>query len=304
MAHIMDNNDHGDLANTLMLRPEDLLHACVAYTRPEMHTLNQIIALRSSGTLSVSAASSKTGTTLASLPPEVLLRVRAELQAALLEHTATETARALDEYEGALVDGLCADCFWWNHDIYGEDVWAWVENGYREACKCCVPDAGRDDSDSDMARVSAEKARVARKYAGLEIYSRRQWLDAHIARTYLPDARERADAEPWRGLVKDVLAGLGCECSAELEDAYDPSLGPALASRYIERKRALQCSFGLAVTIAPLHADNLSPARRADDDPAVTLRRVLRELQVCPPAAGDAPFPRLEGTSCVSPCSV
>lgn len=289
MAHMTNTNDHDDLANTLMLRPEDLLHACVAYTRPEMHTLNQIIALRSSGTLSVAAAS-PTAATLASLPPEVLLRVRAELQATLLQRAAVDTARALDEYEGALVDGLCADCFWWNHDIYGEDVWAWVENGYREACKCCVPDAARDD----MARVSAEKARVARKYAGLEIYSRRQWLDAHIARTYLPDARERADAEPWRGLVKDVLAGLGCECSAELEDAYDPSLGPALASRYIERKRALQCSFGLAVTIAPLHAD----------DPAVTLRRVLRELQVCPPAAGDAPFPRLEGTSCVSPCSV
>ena len=107
--------------------------------------------------------------------------------------------------------------------------------------------------------------------------------------------------QPWRGLVKDVLASLGCECSAELEEPYDPTLGPAFASRYVERRRALQCSFGTPVAVAPLspsvpeQQQQQQEQRRPDADPAVTLRRVVRELQVYPPADGDEPFRKLEG---------
>ena len=110
-------------------RPEDVLFACVAYTRPELLFFDRIIACHSNGSLQLQASTSSSPSSshapasLHSLPPEILLRVRTHLHTALVSSIAEEAAAALREYEDALLDGLCEDCFWWNYDMYGEDVW-------------------------------------------------------------------------------------------------------------------------------------------------------------------------------------
>ena len=114
---MMSPQSSDDIDVTLPVRPEDILLASVAYNAPEMRSLDSIIAQR------------EQSTAVTPLPVEILLRIRSNLQQELFKSLAEETSRALVEYESTLVEGLCADCYWWNSDIYGQDVWAWVENG-------------------------------------------------------------------------------------------------------------------------------------------------------------------------------
>ena len=67
---------------------------------------------------------------IASLPTDLLLRVRSHLQTSLLQQLAAEATTALAQYGAALVEGLCAGCLWWNADVYCNGVRAWVEAGY------------------------------------------------------------------------------------------------------------------------------------------------------------------------------
>lgn len=120
----------------LTARPEDVLYASVAYTRDEMQAFDHIIALHSSGSLQLDPAHDLNTKSILSLPVELMLDIRHHLHRSLTERTRTEAAGALAAYEDALVHGLCADCFWWNFDMHGADVWDWVKSGYREACHC------------------------------------------------------------------------------------------------------------------------------------------------------------------------
>ena len=120
----------------LVARSEDVLLACVAYNRPEMRALDALIRLCSSGDLRVSLLASATTSegkarSIASLPTDLLLRVRSHLQTSLLQQLAAEATTALAQYGAALVEGLCAGCLWWNADVYCNGVRAWVEAGYR-----------------------------------------------------------------------------------------------------------------------------------------------------------------------------
>ncbi|KAH8119998.1 hypothetical protein DFH11DRAFT_23276 [Phellopilus nigrolimitatus] len=242
---------------------EDVLHACIAYCHPEMLALDSLIALHARSALRVDATIPR-ATSLLSVPQEILLRIRAQLQSALAASVAAESAAALREYEAALVEGLCPDCYWWNSDVYGEDVWDWVENGYRGACSCCVVD------DVDPRVPSPAKRRVAAKYAGLDLASRAQWLRAHLSRTYLQGR------SPWR-FARGVLTELGCGhafSAVQTPDPRDRLLGPVFSQLKKYEKRTSPCDFGSLVEISQ------SRERALAEAPAITLGRLVRELDI------------------------
>ncbi|KAI5124106.1 hypothetical protein M0805_000920 [Coniferiporia weirii] len=260
--------------NALLARPEDVFHACVAYNRPEMLALDSIIRLRSSDALVVSTA--KQGATLASLPAEIFLRIRSHLQSSLRSTVAEHTVVALREYQAALVEGICPDCYWWNVDIYGEDVWAWVENGYRGACSCVV------SGDVDPRVPSPSKSRVLSTFEGLEIPSRAHWFRAHVSRTHL------RSASSWR-FARDVLAEFGCTPRITAPQAAEPPQSDFDAFKKAT-KRTLPCDFGALISIAP------TEQRSAAEEPAITLRRLTRELGISSCTA-DEPSIALESSS-------
>lgn len=205
------------MSDHILARPEDVLLAAVAYTRPQMLALDDLI--------------SPSNATLA-LPTELLLHIRAHLQSLLVSQLADEAAASLFEYESALVEGLCPDCYWWNTDIYGTDVWAWVEHGYRGACACVVAgetapastsspstDAARSATsrprsvsdlmrDHDPRKPSLAKRRILATFTGVDIENRGQWLRAYVSRTYF-------DGKPAWATAKGILADLGCSSRFE-----------------------------------------------------------------------------------------
>lgn len=268
-----------DSTCTIIARPEDVLLACVAYNRPEMRTLDVLIRRRSQGLLATSTSSA--------LPTELLLRIRSHLQTTLRAQLALEAKAALVQYESAHVEGLCTDCFWWNNDIYGSDVWAWVEAGYRGACACVVGAAAVSDSEAHDPRISSpSKQQVERMYNGLTIGNRAQWLRAYVSRAHC--GGERA----WTAANR-VLREFGCvnevqghrrQRSREVEDQpqqqqqqiQSREAGAALTA--LELKKAalgfVPGGFGSPVAIRP------SDERAAIEDASVTLARLQRELDI------------------------
>jgi len=236
----------------LVVAPADLVHACVAYTRDEMQAFDTVIAEHSTGSL----VSATPKTSLVDLPIELLLTVRHHLHSTLTRRTRSEAAAALTAYEDALLRGLCADCFWWNFDMHGPDVWEWVKNGYKEACQCS---GGTGQAPAEKPEVSSRKGRS--KLPSLStvpprgIATQRQWLDAFVERTY-------GAGGAWSELVPSVLASLSCEVGGVVASSSSPE---ELAD-YMRHPNA-SSEFGLAVVITPL---------RSGDD--VALRRVTREL--------------------------
>ncbi|KLO11321.1 hypothetical protein SCHPADRAFT_906113 [Schizopora paradoxa] len=243
----------------LAVAPEDLLYACVAYTRNEMLEFDTIIAEHSSGALISTLPAPRKS--LVDLPAELLLTVRHHLQASLTARTRSEAAYELATYEDTLLDGLCADCFWWNFDMHGPDVWEWVKNGYKERCQC---NGGASVTPAAAETLRTRTAEASRKHpagaststprpAPVPSPSKRQWLDAFVEREY------RAGGA-WTELVPSVLASLSCEIS-----------GVAAASHSAEESSAYMrdadTQFGPAVLIS------------GDD---VALGRVTRELGLAP----------------------
>lgn len=270
---------------SVTVRPEDLLLASVAYSRPEVLSLDKIIELRSQNALDTSAEQAKS---IADVPVELLLRIRAELQSSLFAALKKEAAAALEQYQAALVEGICPDCFWWNSDVYGTDVWTWVENGYRGACSCAVV------GDIDPRSPSETKRRTLSKFQGLDIGTRGQWLRAYIQRTYLD---EKTSA--W-SFARGVLAQFGCRHRFERalspqcpSSAATTAIGPmptvpeestttTAVSGQLESKktprRITSCDFGAIVRIFQ------RPERNESEEPEITLRRLLRELDLKAPA--------------------
>lgn len=295
------------MSPTLVARSEDVLLACVAYNRPEMHTFDAVIRLRSRGDLNATTAH-KHRASIASLPTEVLLRIREHLQTSLRQQVAREAKTALTQYEAALVEGLCSDCFWWNTDVYGNDVWAWVEAGYRGACACVVG-ASRTNSRllggaaSDPRVPSESKRAVEELYGGLQIGNRAQWLRAYIARAHC--AGERA----WTYADRVLEGEFGCkhevqgkrhhrryQSSLSLtpspEGTQSQSQGQALsreataAATATGLKKASQGfvpgGFGSLVCVKPAEERT---AR--GEEPRITLARLQRELDI--PASNEEP---------------
>lgn len=225
-----------------------------------MNTLDSIIALRSHNTQSSSSTS---------LPVEILLRIRSNLQQSLVDALAEETSQALVDYESALVEGLCADCFWWNSDVYGSDVWSWVENDYRGPCSCCV--VGYNDP-----RIpSPTKERVTELYGDAEIVSRAQWIRTYISRTYLRNSRTKST----KSFVRKTLESLGCV----YEQKVVIPKAPVDDAGVIEglKKAQTQNSYATASFGAPIIIRQSASLQQAEDAD-VTLRRLQRELAVRP----------------------
>lgn len=250
----------------VVARTEDVLLACVAYSRPELVTFDRITRLHSAGSLDVAAPASS-GATLNSLPPEVLLRVRGHLQASLRKSVAADTSAALTAYESALVEGLCADCFAWHSDVYGDDIWEWVENGYTGSCRCHSADSLNDEA---RPATSKAKQQVDALYDGLEIECRARWLRAHVSRKYC-DGRGA-----WR-YARNVLAELGCaariEGGANAQNccARCPSSAPASEAQAKRGQRNyVPGNFGALVSI--------EPAEGSEEDVNVVHRRLRSEL--------------------------
>jgi hypothetical protein len=177
------------------------------------------------------------------LPTELLLHLRSDLQSILLSQVADEAAASLFEYESSLVEGLCPDCYWWNTDIYGSDIWSWVEHGFRGACSCVVADDNVPSSrsaspapgngsrshrrsssksrseierDHDSRKPSPAKRRIQELFAGVEIESRGQWLRAYVSRKYF------GGEGAWKA-TKRVLNDLGCSHRFEKSLLASPS---------------------------------------------------------------------------------
>ncbi|KAL5535703.1 hypothetical protein ACEPAF_3797 [Sanghuangporus sanghuang] len=270
---------------SLTVRPEDLLLACVAYSRPEMLALDKIISLHSQNAL-VLGAEVEQSKSIADLPVELLLRIRAELQSTLFASLKAEAAAALEQYQAALVEGICPDCFWWNSDVYGSDVWTWVENGYRGACSCAIV------GDIDPRSPSETKRHILRKFQGIDIGTRGSWLRSYIQRTYLD---EKTSA--W-SFARGILAQFGCKHRFERPQSQYPPSAPAATSPMptvpedtttttaisgqpeVKKtpRRITSCDFGALVRIFQ------RPERNESEEPEITLRRLLRELDLKAPA--------------------
>lgn len=238
------------MSSHLLARPEDVLLAAVAYTRPQMLVLDDLIASQSAAKATLV------------LPNELLLHIRSDLQSLLVSQLADEATAELFEYESALVEGLCTDCYWWNTDVYGSDVWSWVEHGYRGACACLIaedtssvpskPSFGRPRASSvsslaehelDPRHPSPSKRRIQATFSGIQIESRGQWLRTYISRTYF-------GGEPaWRA-AKRILADLGCAHRFERANPNTASDAPLSSPRAAETGTVNEVNVATAVTDA------------------------------------------------------
>lgn len=280
---MMSSQSSDDIDVTLPVRPEDILLASVAYNAPEMRSLDSIIAQR------------EQSTAVTPLPVEILLRIRSNLQQELFKSLAEETSRALVQYESTLVEGLCADCYWWNSDIYGQDVWAWVENGYRGPCSCCVV------GDNDPRVPSPERQQVLDLYEDFDISSRAQWIRAYVSKKYL-QSHTKGHKRAW-SFVKETLASFGCEHERK---TVPPPKAPTDAAGVIADLKKAQTRNGYATASfgAPVIIRQSASVQQTEDADA-TLRRLERELAIKPiptsPCEAVQPSISSEGKQCFFP---
>jgi hypothetical protein len=219
-----------------------------------MDTFSHIIDSHSNRLLVLDDCASG-ATSLLSLPAEMLLHIRSFVQARLLEELTAEIHTALTDYESALIEGLCEDCFLWNCDIYGKDVWEWVANGYKNVCDCCVKGV-------DSRVFSSRKVMSMQQYAQLNIKTRREWLEAYISKTYL------GGADVWETINESVIRRF--DCSAVVQNPSGSAEGLSTRSEevdYMRRDLGHGSDFGTSVHIIALE-DALDGVEK----------RLLREL--------------------------
>ncbi len=271
---------------------EDLMHACVVYTRPELLAFEHIIRLRSSNTLRVRGAPSRP--TLAAVPPEILLRIRASLQTALSVHLKQETAAAMTRYAGAVVRSLCSECAAYNAGVFGDDVWNWIENGCKVECACRAKYAG---TPREAAEVSSFF--LLRTLDGRHTNSRREWLETYLSAVHLSGRPVCTDVVP------SVLDSLLCRRHPRAQEILAPA-NPLTTDVVLvgtdehdpaTRTVSTKASSNDRVVIEPV----LPQEHRA----ALVLNNVVRELNIFPasgpPICDDTIF-GINGTF-PSPCA-
>ena len=193
----------------------------------------------------------------------MLLHIRAFLQVELVRQLTEETYAALADYESTLVEGLCEDCFMWNCDIYGTDVWEWVENGYKNVCDCCVKGI-------DNRVFSTRKINSMQQYGQLNIRTRRQWLEAYISHSYL------GGQDIWETMNEAVIRYFDCNAIPQDAEIAQPACIPLEGGRYMLQKLKRGDDFGSKVLIEPF-----------DGAPDSMVGLLLRELA----ADGDVEVP-------------
>ena len=221
-----------------LLKSDSLLLACMAYTRPEMRTFGHIIRLHSTRSLVVDERAS-TQTSLLTLPPEMLLHIRSFLQAELVKQLTTDAHHALLDYESTLVEGLCEDCFTWNCDVYGTDVWEWVENGYKNVCDCCVQGV-------DHRVFSDRKVISMQHYGQLNIKTRRQWLEAYVSQTCF------GSRNVWNAINDSILRHFNCVAIPQDPERVEKACDSPQAGRYMLSVPKEGDDFGPKVSIEPV----------------------------------------------------
>lgn len=98
------------------------MYCALAELSPEMQTFDDI--------LDRGCPSSPSTHTL---PTEIMLLVREELQLSLIAQAVDLSARALDAYDASVRHSLCGDCLTYNQDVFGDDIWRWQWSG---PCAC------------------------------------------------------------------------------------------------------------------------------------------------------------------------
>ncbi|KZP25348.1 hypothetical protein FIBSPDRAFT_1041495 [Athelia psychrophila] len=243
----------------LTIAPSALMHASLASMSPELLTLNTIIHLRSSGSLKVASVS---GTSILSIPPEILLVIRGHLLPLVTSHLTALSANALAAHEAMRRAQMCPNCLTYHTHVFGPNTWDWPKNG---VCHCAP---GR--TSASFPRVLAHARTGSSPKPGPA--TPQEWLETYLSKRAkrLVAARHGPRASMGKGiwdLVTDVLREF--ECGVVRDEATgDEALSPGA------------CASGALLCIVPAPLDSGSDVNSADVAwrNATTLRRVQREL--------------------------
>ncbi|TFK77542.1 hypothetical protein BDN72DRAFT_49138 [Pluteus cervinus] len=96
-----------------------LMYTSLVYLTPQIMTLDFMIAYPSGAV---------------HMPVEILLLIRRNLIPLIAELLVLHAQKALQNYGVKLSKSLCSDCFVYQHEVYGPDVWQWQQ--FRGACRC------------------------------------------------------------------------------------------------------------------------------------------------------------------------
>ncbi|KAI0320384.1 hypothetical protein OF83DRAFT_604766 [Amylostereum chailletii] len=238
-----------------------LAHAVLAHISPELSSLDAIIALRSASLL----RTDQPKTSIASLPAEILLLVRAFLLPALTDALLTQTTDAYADSLLARARRLCSECLEYNVQVYGPDALAWVST--RPGLQAHTDDAAGCECGTHKTVHGALVVAEWRNWEKLSASStpaappseHRDGLPNAFAKRmhHASSHRVSPHSEAWLESYLERRAGRGVPISTVLADV-------------------LAHDFGCAVTVAG------SP--KSDDPDAVAL------VPLQPPAAPFLPF--------------
>lgn len=223
--------------NTMSVPLSALMHACLAYHSPEFQAFSHIIYLHSKNALLFSSPFSSCPlpkTNLGSLPPEVLVAIRAHLLPLLTLHLTALSVTALASYESSLVSLLCPDCQAYSIYVYGSKVWNWPY--FPGPCSCpktlsqessrrtaLLVQCLKNRTTSVLGTISKAPHVISSQIApDIQVFSNpHHWLYMHLSKraNRIYDASRRSlehiasqeeEIGIW-GLVSDVLREFDCE---------------------------------------------------------------------------------------------
>ena len=237
------------------------MHATVAYLSPELQTFDAVVRLHSQHRLHIDSPSH---TTLLSIPPELLLLIRAQLMPLITTHLCELSMAALSQYESSLRNLLCTECRSYNDDIFGSDVWQW-EN-FSGPCAC--HEIGGKGS---RKQAASHSTKCPPRPDPNQFTDPRHWLESYLScrlsNSPLPSTRI------WKA-VSDVLLDFGCaietgndtsRSSAEQEGGLVSLVNGRRPPAWIYRPRFLSVIPAMTRECGDIRAQavNLSRARRA-----------------------------------------
>lgn len=180
-----------------------LAHAVLAHLSPEVETLDRITALRSHAALRTADSGAKT--TIASIPPELLLHVRSYLVPTVTDDLLTETRTAYADHLLTRARSLCSECLAYNVYVYGPDSLTWPESRAiddgAQGCQCGVQTVRNDLHVGALATGPDPHGRPRPGHKRSASHSRKSvtWLEEYLS-------RRAGRAVPIRKVVNNVLA--------------------------------------------------------------------------------------------------
>ncbi|KAI0032764.1 hypothetical protein K488DRAFT_85586 [Vararia minispora EC-137] len=230
-----------------------LAHAALAYTSPEVRTLDRIIALQSRGSLRVVTVPVHSKS-LSDIPPEVLLIIRSYLIPTVTDALLSETMLAYADSLLSRARRLCGECLKYNVQVFGPDTLTWPcsRSGLTEeaqGCECgtralssdiCITDAS-EWAKMDVSALKdtfEHKAGLKRGHKRTHSYSAASaaWLEEYLA-------KRAGQGKPIRDVIRDILgadfAGVVVDdaarytkpssSKADVPDAITLAVSPSLA---------------------------------------------------------------------------